>query len=646
VRSAARDLEIHPERGARVRITGNPALAHEETLSLIWDIGASGIFCLFLVSGILAVAMRSRALVFGVVTTLLTGLVWTGGFAAIAVGDLNVISVAAAVLFLGLGVDFGIHLGMRYADLLRAGHMHDEALEAATASVGGSLVLCTVTTATGFFAFLPTDYQGVAELGLITGVGLIIILFLTLTLFPALMTAVFHVDATGLRDRSLRFGGGPARWVQRHASWVLRASLVAGIAGLVLVPNLRFDPNIVAMRDPSTESVQAFNELLADAGESSPWYANSVAMSIEDADALKRKMRALQVVDRSISVTDYLPSEQEEKVEILTDLSMLLGGGGAAQPDSRQGLSVSEQIGALRSLRDLLGENAGASKSRVLQRSMRDLESKLGSFLARVDGDGDPGEALERLEQVLLSSLPRQIARLKRSIEATSFTLEELPRRLLGRLTAPDGRARVQTFPRENLEDHSAFERFVEAVQGVDVDVTGVAVNLVEFARTTQEAFRQAMATAALVIAVVLWLLWRRLGDMLLVLAPLSLAAVMIGAVMVAIDLPLNFFNVVVIPLVMGAGVDSGIHLVEQSRSTGAREDLLGTTTARAVLFSALTTITSFGTLAFSSHIGIAGLGTLLTIGMSLTVVGNLVVLPALLARRGRRAHERSHSIR
>ena len=143
-------------------------------------------------------------------------------------------------------------------------------------------------------------------------------------------------------------------------------------------------------------------------------------------------------------------------------------------------------------------------------------------------------------------------------------------------------------------------------------------------------------------IAAILWVLWRRVADLLLVLAPLFLAAVLTGAVMVAIGLPLGFFNVVVIPLIMGAGVDSGIHLVEQWRRgrIGAadagegEEDVLATTTARAVFFSALTTITSFGTLAFSSHVGIAGLGTLLTIGMSLTVLCNLGVLPALLAAR------------
>jgi hopanoid biosynthesis associated RND transporter like protein HpnN len=637
IRSAGEALRLSPERGVRVRITGNPALTHEETLSLVWDIGVSGLFCLGLVSVLLIVAMRSGPLVLGVVTTLLTGLVWTAGFAAVAVGDLNVISVAAGVLFLGLGVDFGIHFGMRYADLRRAGHAHGEALEEATSSVGGSLVVCTATTATGFFAFLPTDYQGVAELGLITGVGLIIILFLTLTLFPALMTVAFHVDPSRLSNRSLRFSAGPGRWVQSHAVWVRWGALVAGIAGVSVVSGLRFDPNIVAMRDPSTESVQAFNDLLADAGSSSPWYANSVSVDLEAADSLKHEMRNLDVVDRSITVSDYLPEEQEEKVEILADLSFLMeSGGGGGSSDSAVGLPVEEQIEALRSLRGLVATHSASAESEVLRQSMLDLEAKLGAFLARVDSAGDPANALARLDGVLLASLPDQIARLERSIAATGFGVDDLPPRLVHRMTAPDGRARVQTFPSENLEDHASFERFVDAVQSVDPNVTGVAVNLVEFARTTQRAFVQAMATAVLAISLMLWILWRRVGDVLLVLAPLTLTAALTGAAMVAIDLPLNFFNVVVIPLVMGAGVDSGIHLVEQSRKDGAREDVLGTTTARAVFFSALTTITSFGTLAFSSHVGISGLGTLLSIGMTLSVLGNLVVLPALLAGRSR----------
>jgi hopanoid biosynthesis associated RND transporter like protein HpnN len=636
IRTAAEELALQPERGITVRVTGNPALLDEETKSLVWDIGVSGVACLVFVTCILLVALRSGRIALAVVATLLVGLVWTAGFASIAVGDLNVISVAAAVLFLGLGVDFGIHFAMAYANLVRAGEPHTAALERATASVGAPLVLCTATTAIGFFAFLPTDYRGVAELGLITGVGLVIILFLTLTLLPALLTAVFTVDPKRLRAGSLRFGAGPARFVARHGVAIRLGAVAAAVGSLWLIPSLRFDANIVAMRDPSTESVKTFNDLLADADRSSPWYANSVLPSLAAADALKQEMRALGVVSRSITLSDYVPEGQSEKLEILADLAMMMDSG-AASGASGERLPLADQITALRELRTILAAAAPIADSDVLRASIFDLVKKLDVFLARVDRDQDPGEALAVLEDVLLASLPSQIERLHRSLAASAVEMADLPPRLSKRMLASDGRARVQTFPGENLVDHDAFTRFVAAVQSVDPNVTGVAVNLVEFAKTTQQAFRQALATAVVVIAAILFLLWRRVGDVMLVLAPLSLAAVMTAAWMVIAGLPLSFFNVVVIPLLLGAGVDSGIHLVEQARTDrSANVDVLETTTARAVFFSALTTITSFGTLAFSSHVGLSGLGALLTLGMVLTLLANLIVLPALITwRRG-----------
>lgn len=639
IRAAVERIDAPPD-AVRVRITGNPALVHEETLGLAWDLGVSGGVCLAIVALILHLALRSGALVIAVVATLLTGLVWTGAFAAAAVGNLNVISVAAGVLFLGLGVDFGLHLGMRYADLRRSGEDHATALDASAASVGSALVLCTMTTAIGFFSFLPTDYRGVAELGLITGVGLIIILFLTLTLLPALLTAGIRVDPAPLEKRALRFGAAPGRWIRRHAGALCAIAAVVALIAAFAPAQLRFDANIVAMRDPGTESVITFNDLLSEAGALSPWYANSIAANLEQADALKERMQQLDAVARSITLSDYVPKAQEEKVEILTDLSFLISTPGAAPPDETRKMPIEDQIQSLRVLQGLLREATEQASPSALTESMRNLETKLSDLVSRLaneDADAD-AELLERFESVLLTSLPGQIERVRAALEVVPFDRSALPERLERRLMAPDGRARVQTFPRENLEDHEAFERFVSAVQQVDPNATGIAVNLVEFARTTRQAFREAIATAVLVIATLLWVLWRRIGDTLLVLAPLGFAALVTAAVMVAIDLPLNFFNVVVVPLVLGAGVDSGIHLVEQARRLeGQNQDLLGTTTARAVLFSALTTITSFGSLALSSHVGIAGLGTLLTVGMSLTVVANLVLLPALIARLWRK---------
>jgi predicted RND superfamily exporter protein len=198
-----------------------------------------------------------------------------------------------------------------------------------------------------------------------------------------------------------------------------------------------------------------------------------------------------------------------------------------------------------------------------------------------------------------------------------------------------DGRARVQIFPSEVLIEEAAFTRFARDVQDVVPNATGLPINMIAFAEATRDSFREALVYALVLISTFLFLLWRRPRPVLLVLAPLLLSNVLTVGVMAATGIAFNFANVVVIPLLLGIGVDSGIHLVHraEAHATDAHPgSLLGSTTARAVFYSALTTTASFGTLALSSHRGVASLGVVLSIGMTLTVMSNLIVLPALLA--------------
>ena len=260
------------------------------------------------------------------------------------------------------------------------------------------------------------------------------------------------------------------------------------------------------------------------------------------------------------------------------------------------------------------------------------LRHELARFLEKVEESGDAEAALASLETVLLSGFADQMKRLRNALEPGEITLADLPASLVGRMVAADGSARVQVYPRESLIDEMAFSRFVADVQEVVPEATGVAVSLVELANATKSSFQQALLYALIAIAALLWLLWRRISDVLLVLAPLILSSLLTCATMVLLDLPFNFANVIVIPLLIGVGANSGIHLVHRSKYiTNSDEELLATTTARAVFYSALTTAVSFGTLAFSSHRGMASLGIVLSIGMILTIVCTLVVLPALL---------------
>lgn len=632
IHDEARVLDLEPERGVQVRVTGNPALNYEEMLGIAWDIGAGGVFCFFLVAGILYLALGAWRLVAAAIATLLLGLVWAAAIAAAAIGHLTVVSLSVAILFIGLGVDFGIHLGMRYARLLREGRPHADALRGAAEDIGSALVLCTFTTAIGFFVFVPTDYVGVAELGLIAGSSMIAILFLTFTFFPALLSSWLAMRGEQPADRELRFEASLGHAVEQHARPVRWAAVCALLAGLAALPLARFDPNVVDMRDPGTESVQAMNDLLADSGQASPWYVDAVAPDLDAARDLARRLTELEPVTRAITLADYVPTEQEEKVEILADLSFLLEAP-VAEAEPAEPPPVAEQVRALRELHEYLSEPAADGTPPTLGRSMRQLRDHLGRFLERVDRDEDPASALARLEELLLANFAQQMPRLRESLDAGDVTLETLPPEIVERMVAPDGRARVQIFPRHNLRREERLREFTAAVAEVAPSASGIAYNLIAFEEATKRSFVQALLSAFALITLLLLWLWRRVTETLLVLAPLLLAAVLSVAAMGLLGIAFNFVNVIVLPLMFGIGVDSGIHLVHRARELKPGEEVLGTTTAQAVFYSALTTLVSFGSLGLSSHVGMSGLGILLSIGMVLTVVCNLVVLPALLVR-------------
>jgi hypothetical protein len=629
VRTTAEALGLEPAGGVRVRVTGNPALNHEEMAGLVWDIGVSSFFSFALVTLVLYAALRSVRLVAAALATLLAGLVWTGAFAAAAVGSVNLVSICFGVLCIGLGVDFAIHMGMSYAARRRRGLAHAPALREAARTTGSSLVLCALTTTIGFWVFVPTPYRGVGELGLISGAGMIVSLGLTMTLLPALLGSVLGDD----RPWAAAEPDARGRTRRDRRRTVLRAAALLLGSALVLLPQSRFDPNVVRVRNPATESVQAFRDLLA-ATDVSPWNIDVLVPDLDAARRLADRVAGLDVVARTVTLGDLVPERQEEKLALLARL-----GAAMRVPALPEGTPppapVAAQVAALRALEARLGATPVEAMPPALGRRLQRLHRALGRFLGGLERQADPGARLAALDRVLLGALPEELDRLRRLLAPTPVTVDDVPAELRGRMLAPDGQARVQVFARDDLGDGTRLAAFVDAVRAVHPDVTGLAVNILEFGRATVASLRQALVSALVLIVGLLWLLWRRVSSVVLVLVPLLLGAALTGAAMVVLGIPYNFVNVIVLPLLLGIGVDSGIHLVHQAEHQ-PDAGRLGSTTARAVFYSAVTTITSFGSLAFSAHAGMASLGTLLVVGLLLVLGCNLLVLPALLAwRRG-----------
>jgi preprotein translocase subunit SecF len=268
------------------------------------------------------------------------------------------------------------------------------------------------------------------------------------------------------------------------------------------------------------------------------------------------------------------------------------------------------------------------------------LAAALAAFEDRFSGNGS---ALLELQDRLLATLGKRLSVLERALQARPIALDDLPDLVVARQLAADGRSRIEVYPTEDISDNDALRRFVTAVQAIAPRATDTPVTLLGAGDAVVDALRRAVLLAVVLIALALVGLLRSPMDATLVLLPLLLAGILTVAATVWFDVPFNFANVIVLPLLLGLGVASGIHLVMRHRVEGdgtsalQRTSLLQTSTPRAVLFSALTTIGSFGTLAISSHRGTSSMGLLLTITIGLTLVCTLIVLPAMLVLSRRR---------
>jgi hopanoid biosynthesis associated RND transporter like protein HpnN len=423
----------------------------------------------------------------------------------------------------------------------------------------------------------------------------------------------------------------------RYPRLVRTAALALGAASVALLPEARFDNNPLNVRDPSSESVRTLSELL-ERGSSSPWSLNALAPDLESAGALAERLRKLDEVERVVTIADFVPEDQEEKLDIIEDVALFLEPLPAPE-GSAAGVTPREQISALRKLRRELGRLVAVPEISADLRTNADaLRAQLDAYLASLARSEHPEVSLEALEQSLLGSLPEQLRILTAALGAGRVTLENLPEALLAQMMAADGRVRVQIFPREDLKHHAALVQFVEAVRAVKPEVSGSAAEIVSSGQTVVAALRQALLSALAAVTLLMLLLWRRFTDTALVLIPLALASSLTVAAAVLLGIPFNFADVIVLPLLLGIGVDSAIHLVHRARVSGEGvSNLLATSTARAVAFSALTTIASFGSLGLATHRGLATLGQLLTLGVGFTLACNLLVLPALIALHPRR---------
>jgi uncharacterized protein len=622
VRAASSSLEFVRNGSARVRITGPVALDDDEFATVAQGAASGLAASLVLVTLWLWFAVRSWRLILPILATLLLGLDLTAAFAALAVGTINLVSVAFAVLFVGLAVDFAIQFAVRFREASTQHADAAAALGAAGERSGGQILVASLSTAAGFLAFTPTSFAGVAQLGLIAGIGMLIAFVCTLTVLPALIALCRPAPEAG--EVGFAWARVADAAILRNRRPILAAAALLALLGLALLPSLTFDGDPLHTKSQSSESVSTLNDLAADP-ITNPYSIEMLEPSIGAIAPLAARLRALPTVGGTVSLDSLVPGGQSEKLPMIADAAALLLPTLAVQPAPppdaatlRAGLV--RALPAMRKAAAILGPGDGFTAV------THDLEQVQTA----------PDARLLEASRALTRFLPAQLHSLRTVLGAGPVTRADIPPDLAADWILPDGRAKLQVLPAPAAQNSAGLHRFVAEIVAVAPEASGAAVAIVRSADTIVAAFRFAAIGAFAAITVILLIALRRLRDTALVLAPLLLSSLLTVIAAVALKLPLNFANIIALPLLLGVGVSFNVYFVMNWRAGISMP--LSSATARAVFFSALTTSTAFGSLALSKHPGTASMGALLLLSLACTLLCTLTFLPALLgpAARGR----------
>jgi len=559
------------------------------------------------------------------VATLLLALAWTMGYVTLAVGHLNILSISFGVILIGLGIDFGIHVAARYLQLRRHVHVPSEAIVGAAAGVGPGIVTGTITTAIAFFMAGLTEFTGVAELGVIAGGGILLCCLAAMVVLPAMLQLL---DAS--RPRQLI----PAPldvhcWLRPFLARPLPLLLVAaaGTAAVSLgmtrfTDKTWYDHNLLNLQAKGLESVELERKLLAESDQS-VWFALSIAESREELLSRKARFAQLPSVSRVEEIASLIPADDSEKKAIIARIYRRL----ADLPERPPQIPIDrpDELGrALAETQLLLSQSPAAAR---IQRQLEMIRDSL----RRLPLD----ECCQRLsdyQHYVAGDLLSRLHTLRSMANPEPPQWSDLPQGLVARFVAMDGKKYLlKIYSKADIWDMDAMEKFVREVRSVDSRVTGNPLQTYEASREMQRSYIQSAWYALAGILVALYFDFRSLRYTLLAMVPLCLGMVQMFGMLGWLSLPLNPANMIVLPLILGIGVDNGVHVVHDFRSSRGRYRL-SPSTASAVLLTSLTTMVGFGSLMIASHRGLQSLGRVLTIGVSCCLVSSLVILPAILA--------------
>jgi len=626
--------------GLAAGLTGTKALNNDEMLSAQSNSNLAALVSLVGVTLLYLLFFKKIHHPVLIVTALTVGLGWTMGFVTLMVGHLTIITVFVAPILIGLADDFGVHFITRYEEEREQGQEVITALTTVFELAAPSIAAGAFTTALAFFAVMLTDFRGMQELGLISGSGLLLSLLATLTFLPALVVLTeAHrpwVVVTGgrmfLTGAFTRLGA----WMERARWPLLTLAGLLTLASLAVLPTVSFDYNLLHLQARGTESVEWEKRIIKNS-ERSSW--NALATAPTPAEAMRKAaaLKALPAVESVESVASLIPEQQQERLELVRALQPLLHDLPPALP-SPAPVDVQDLQRTLDKLKLKIREENDEwdPQKKPPERELGEARQSLLAAIERLQTlpEAEVQTALERFQQPLFLDFQDKWSLLRNNVSPPGpITLGDIPTQLKDRFVSQDGKKfLLQIYPKKNIWDREPLEEFISQLRQVDPDVTGSPVIGYESIRSMKEGYVQGGLYALIAVVLVTFFTLGGVRDTLLAMLPLGLGMAWTAGLMWLFNLRFNLANLIAIPLIIGIGVENGIHLVHRFREEGeSGPALVAGSTGQAVMLFSLTTMIGFGSLMLAKHYGVFSMGLLLMVAVGSVLVASLMVLPLLL---------------
>ena len=635
-------------RDVIVGLTGELVLNVDEAEASTNDSIRSAILSLVLIAAVFIWAFREVVKPLKAVVTLVIGVGWTMGFTTLVIGHLNLLTVTCATILMGLGIDFGIHALYRYdEECVRNGNV----LEA------GKAVLCgacyenftgAMSTALAFLVLIFTDFTGIAELGLIAGSGIILCYLAMMFVLPSLLFMPYSKAEDPLNGKAAHeakaigqfaFLASIEKWLLARSGLVVTAGIVLTVVSVVYSTRVHYDYNLLNLQAKGLQSVNTEMHLIK-SSDHSLLCGISLAKDIPEAGRRVEEFSKLPTVASVDSVAMIIPSRYGDKAAYLKRIV-----GVASDIPVPKGIVRDNEVSRIamfRSLGDSIGQDQNMiddvlgklSKSQDpnVRKSAQRISLKLDKLFKTMSnmGPGAIENGLTAFEDHFYKSLGEVINLLHMQVEAPPLDIKDLPDGLRNREIGRNGAIQIRIFPKGNVWERPAQERFVKDMQSVDPDVVGMPVMSYYDCQELRVSNEKAGMWALIAVWILLFVHFRKIGVALLALMPKVIGIVWMAGVMGYLGVNFNSANFLALPLILGIGLVFGLHIINRVAEEG-ETGIFSHSTGPSITLSALTTMIGFASMISAQHQGVASLGLVMTVGVGCNLLSSAVFLPAVL---------------